>query len=324
MQPSQLNVRDLAAYYRTETTPNKAVDGVTFDVARDEIFGIAGESGCGKSTLAKAILRLLKPPGYIKDGKILFNDVNLLELDEKDLRSTRWRHISYIPQGSMNSLNPVIRAEDQIIEAIRLHDSNISKSDLKQKVEELFISVGLAPEVSRAYPHELSGGMKQRVVIAMAIALGPELIVADEPTTALDVVVQKGILQLLLDLKEKLGSSLILITHSMPVQAQVSDRIAIMYAGKIVEVGDSNVIFSDPLHPYTQALISAVPSIEATKKLSGLSGFPPDLRTPPPGCRFHPRCPHAIEGKCNVKEPSLIEVLSGRLVACHMNGGNSG
>ena len=319
MPATLLGVRSLMAYYMTGTAPVRAVDNVTFDVAKNEVLGIAGESGCGKSTLANTMIRLLKPPGYVKGGEVLFNGANILELDEKELRKIRWKHISYIPQGSMNSLNPIMRAEEQIADAIKTHEGKVPKKEQRRRVEELFTSVGLAPEVARMYPHELSGGMKQRVIIAMAIALGPELIIADEPTTALDVVVQRGILQLLSDIKRKLGSSIILITNDMAAQAEVADRLVIMYAGKIVEIGDVNTLFREPLHPYAQALISAVPSIKGKKKLLSISGLPPDLRSPPPGCRFHPRCPQAMP-ICKEEEPRFIEVKPGRFTACHLHG----
>jgi len=301
----------------TPTAPVRAVDNVSFNVTEKEILGIAGESGCGKSTLAYSVLRLLKPPGYIRGGEVLFKGSDLLKIEEEELRRIRWKHISYIPQSSMNALNPVMRIEEQIGDAVINHEK-ISKGELRKRIEDLLVSVGLSPSVAHMYPHELSGGMRQRVVIAMAMALNPELIIADEPTTALDVVVQRGILQLLRDIRSKLKASVIMITHDMAAQAQIVDRLAIMYAGKIVEIGDANDLFNDPLHPYSRALISAIPSISEKKKLKGVPGFPPDLRSPPPGCRFYPRCPHRIPGKCNVDEPRLIEVKNGRLVACHL------
>ena len=317
MPDTLLDVRNLIAYYMTPTAPVRAVDDVSFNVTEKEILGIAGESGCGKSTLAYSILRLLKPPGYIRGGEVLFKGSDLLKIEEEELRRIRWKHISYIPQSSMNALNPVMRIEEQIGDAVRNHEK-ISKGELRKRIEDLLVSVGLSPSVAHMYPHELSGGMRQRVVIAMAMALNPELIIADEPTTALDVVVQRGILQLLRDIRSKLKASVIMITHDMAAQAQIVDRLAIMYAGKIVEIGDANDLFNDPLHPYSRALISAIPSISEKKKLKGVPGFPPDLRSPPPGCRFYPRCPHRIPGKCNVDEPRLIEVKNGRLVACHL------
>ena len=316
---SLLEAIGLKAHYETPTGFLRAVDEVDLSVGKSEILGIAGESACGKSTLALSLLRLLRPPGYITEGKVLFNGVDLLKLRKRDMRKIRFKHISYISQSSMNSLNPVMRIRDQITDAILTHEGRVSKRDLKKRVEELLVEVGLKPDVARMYPNELSGGMKQRVAIAMAVALRPELVVADEPTTALDVVVQRGIIQLLIDIKNKQVSSMIVITHDMAVQAEVSERLAVMYAGKIVEVGDTRSIYREPLHPYVRALISAIPSIEMRKELVSLSGLPPDLRNPPPGCPFHPRCPMFMSGKCDVEAPNPTEV-NGRIVTCHLYG----
>ena len=323
---SILRVKDLKAYYETSSGKVvRAVDGVSFSVLRNEIFGIAGESGCGKSTLALAITRLLRPPGYIADGEIFFDDINLLKLKSEELRRIRWRRISYIPQSSMNALNPVLRIKNQIIDVIKEHEKikNEEAGRLEGYVKELLASVGLSPQVANMFPHELSGGMRQRAIIAMAIALRPELLIADEPTTALDVVVQRGILQLLSEIRGKYGTSIMLITHDMAVHAEIVDRLAIMYAGKIVEIGDVRSIFKDPLHPYTQVLIKSIPSVEEKRRLAGIKGLPPDLKSPPPGCRFHPRCPYKSR-LCETAEPPLREVRAGRYVACHLYGGISG
>ena len=314
-----LSVKSLFAYYETPTGVVRAVDGVDLRVDKNESFGICGESGCGKSTLALAILKLLKYPGYIKSGEILFENIDIIKLDEKSLKEIRWKKISYIPQSSMNALNPVKRIFDQFFDVIKDHtNGSVRKSEVKQQVKGLLESVGLSPEVANMYPCELSGGMKQRVIIAMSIALTPLLIIADEPTTALDVIVQRGIIQLLQDIKNKLKNSLILISHDMAVQAQISDKIAVMYAGKIVEIGKSNEIFHRPLHPYTRALISAVPLIKSDKIIRGIPGKPPSLKNPPSGCRFHPRCPESLQGKCDVEDPPLIEINDDRVVACHL------
>ena len=282
---------------------------------KDEVFGVAGESGCGKSTLAFAIMQYMKPPRYLEDGKIIFDGINLLKLDKEKLREIRWKRISLIPQSAMNALNPVMKVKEQIADAIMAHEK-ISKEDLSARILELLDSVGLPPRVAEMYPHELSGGMKQRAIIAMAIALQPELIIADEPTTALDVAVQRLVLQTILNVRRKLRSSLILITHDMGVQAASADRLGIMYAGKMVEVGDVVSIYKNPLHPYTELLISAIPSIKKKKTLKGISGLPPDLINPPSGCRFHPRCPYAME-ICKKEEPEIREISS-QLVACHL------
>jgi peptide/nickel transport system ATP-binding protein len=245
----------------------------------------------------------------------------MFELSEKSLRKIRWRQLSYIPQGSMNSLDPVMRIKDQIGEAFKLHSGKsghkFSKRTIREKTKELLSNVGLAPETARMYPHELSGGMKQRVVIAMAVSLNPEVIIADEPTTALDVVVQRGIIQLLSDIKEIMGSSIMIITHDIAVQAMIADRIGVMYAGKLVEISNIKDFFKDPLHPYSQVLISSVPSLLEKRSLKGLSGAPPNLANPPLGCRFHPRCLQAIHGLCGKEEPPLIDI-KGRKLACHL------
>jgi len=312
-----LAVRDLRIYYKSILGDYKVVDGVSFKVDENEIFGIAGESGCGKSTLVEGILRLIRPPGYIKSGEIIFKGRNILQLDEESLRKIRWKEISYIPQGSMSSLNPVMRIEDQIIDAILTH-TNISKKEAKEMVPELLKKVGLPPDCGNLYPCELSGGMKQRVIIAMAVALMPSLVIADEPTTALDLVIQKVILQSLINLNKEYKIAIVLVSHDMAVHAQTTNRMAIMYAGKIVEIGSTEEIFYDPLHPYTRGLVNAIPSLEK-KKLKYIPGISPSPLNWPPGCRFHPRCPYAIE-ICRNEEPKLKEIEPGRFVACHQWG----
>lgn len=312
-------VEDLRAYYRAGGEVVRAVDGVHLTVRKGEILGVAGESGCGKSTLALAVTRLLQPPGYIASGSVYFNGTDLLKLGGEDLRRIRWRKISYIPQSSMNSLNPVRRVKDQFLDMFKEHGLKMDKKEAQRVIEGLLVDVGLDPRVANMYPHELSGGMKQRTIIAMAVALRPELVVADEPTTALDVVIQRGILQLILDIRNKYGTSIVLITHDISVLAEIADRIAVMYAGKIVEVGGVEEVFSEPLHPYTQALIKSVPSIKEKRKLTGLPGLPPDLKRPPPGCRFAPRCPFKTS-ECERKEPPVVRT-NGRLVSCLLYGG---
>ena len=316
-QSPVLSVEDLQVFYWTKRGPIRAVDGVSFSIQRNERFGFIGESGCGKTTTMMAVLRLIKPPGKIENGRILVDGQNILEMDNEELRQTRWRKIALVPQGAMNSLNPVMRIGKQIEDAIITHDHKMSKEQVKARIAALLDMVELQARVALMYPHELSGGMKQRVCIAMATALEPQLIIADEPTSALDVVVQKAIMQTLIGAQERLGSSLVLIGHDMGLTAQVLDRIGVMYAGKLVEVGVVQDIYKRPQHPYTQALISSLPSLKEKKKGGGIPGLPPFLLNPPSGCVFHPRCPHAMD-ICRQKVPKLRETQPNHLAACHL------
>lgn len=315
-----LEVKDLVTYYRTLRGSVKAVDGVSFEVEKGEAMGLAGESGCGKTTVALSLLRLLPSSGKIVSGDIIFNGTNIVELDDDDVRDKiRWSGISLIFQGAMNALNPVYKIEDQISEAIQQHEPNVKKDNAKERAQKLFEMVGIEPKRIGNYPHEFSGGMKQRACIAMALACNPDLLIADEPATALDVIIQAQILKLVKDLKRKLNLSLILITHDLSIIAETCDKVAIMYAGKIVEYGDISSIFEEPQHPYAKGLIEAFPNINAPKtSMVSLSGFPPDLLSPPSGCRFHPRCRYAME-VCRQKEP-LASNVGDKLhkVACHL------
>ena len=310
-----LAVEDLRVYYKSIYGDVKSVDGVSFSVDPKEVFGIAGESGCGKSTLVEGILRLIIPPGYIKTGKIPYKNTDLLSLNNEELRRLRWRELSYIPQGSMNSLNPVLRVEEQMVDAITSHTDTP-----KEKAREMAIArlkeVGLPVEVARMYPHELSGGMKQRVVIATSILLKPSIVVADEPVTALDVVVQKGVLQSIANLRDNYGITIIFVAHDLAAHAEIVDRLAIMYAGEIAEIGSVYDIFEDPLHPYSKLLVAAIPSIEKDV-VQGIPGLAPSPLNWPTGCRFHPRCPYAMS-ICSTEDPPLEETKKGRHVACHL------
>jgi peptide/nickel transport system ATP-binding protein len=312
-----LDVKNLRVHYQTPSGPVIAVNGITFQVFKEETLGLVGESGCGKSTTAMAILRLVQPPGRIVDGEILVNGRDLTKLDEKVLRQARWRDVALIPQGAMDSLNPTMRIKNQFAEAIETHEGRQPANKLEKRIANLLRDVGLPRRVYSMYPHELSGGMKQRVCIAMAIALNPSLIVADEPTSALDVVVQRVVAQTLIDVKQRLGVSMILIGHDIGLQAQLVDRIAVMYAGNIVEIAPVKAIFETPLHPYTQLLISAIPSIKKRKPLLKTEGLTHDLRNPPPGCVFHLRCPYVMD-ECRVDVPPLRELRPGHYAACHL------
>ena len=311
-----LEIDGLRTYYFTSEGVVKAVDNVSLSLERGESLGLAGESGCGKSTFGYSILRLVPPPGRIVGGKIVFDGKDILRLDEETFRKEyRWKRISMVFQGAMNALNPVRRIGDQIVEAILAHDENATEEEAYKRAGDLLELVGIERVRLRSYPHELSGGMKQRVVIAMALALNPDLLIADEPTTALDVVVQAQILNLLKELKNKFKMSLILITHDLSVIAEIADKVAIMYAGKVVEWGTSEQIFENPQHPYTRGLISSVPRLRGKKSLFWIPGQPPDLINPPHGCRFHPRCPYVME-RCRREEPPMIEVEPKHYVTC--------
>ena len=313
-----LNVKNLRIHYETPKGDVIAVNGVNFHVYKGEIVGLVGESGCGKTTTAMGVLQLVQSPGRIVGGEILINNTNLLALNEKELRERRWRELALIPQGAMNSLNPVMKVRKQIEDAIIMHEGRQPKAKLKERILEAFSLVGLPPRVYNLYPHELSGGMKQRVCIAMAIVLNPPLIIADEPTSALDVVVQRVVAQTLLDVKNRLGTSMIMIGHDMGLQAQMVDRIIIMYAGNIVEIAPVERAFENPVHPYTQLLIESIPSIKERKPLKLTEGLTHDLRNPPPGCCFQFRCPYP-DDVCRKEPPTMVEVEPEHFVVGHEN-----
>jgi len=314
-----LDVQDLKTYYSILRGHVKAVDGVSFQVKKGEALGLAGESGCGKTTIALSILKLLPRGGQVVGGKILFNTHDLVELDEDEMRSkVRWKGISIVFQGAMNALNPVYKVDDQIIEAILAHEHDLSKDDAMKRAEKLLETVGIGPSRASSYPHEFSGGMRQRALIAMALACNPELLIADEPGTALDVIVAAQVLKLMKDLKSRLNLGMILITHDLSIIAETCDKVAIMYAGKIAEYADTVTVFKEPLHPYTQGLIGAFPSIKAAKRhIASIPGLPPDLLDPPAGCRFNPRCEYAM-AVCKENEPESLEAHKGHYVACHL------
>jgi oligopeptide/dipeptide ABC transporter ATP-binding protein len=311
-----LKVNDVRVYYHTEAGAVKAVDGVTLDVPRGMKMGLVGESGCGKSTLAMAFMRLIKPPGRIETGQIELDGTDLVAISEEHMRRVRLNEISLIPQGAMNSLSPVARVRKQIIDGIRDHDGRMTQAELNDRVEEVLEAVDLRPEVADMFPHELSGGMKQRVCVAIAISLRPKVIIADEPTSALDVVVQRQVMETIQRLQQELGISMILIGHDMGLMAQSVERLAVMYSGRLAELADVDAIFEEPLHPYTQLLISTLPVLGARGVFRGIPGITPSLLTPPPGCLFHPRCPEAQE-ICQQKVPAWQEIRPGRWVACH-------
>lgn len=312
-----LEVSDLRVSYRTPYGPARAVNGVSFRLEKGERFGIVGESGCGKSTMASAILRLIHPPGVIEGGEVMLDGIDLMKLDSEGMRRTRWRRLALITQGAMNALNPTMRVRDQLADAITQHEAGPhSARQLDERIQGFLGQVGLPDRAMNLFPHELSGGMKQRVCIAMAMVLEPALIIADEPTSALDVVVQRVVAQTLIAVGERLGASLILIGHDVGLQAQLVHRLGVMYAGEMVEVGPVRSLLRTPLHPYTQLLISSVPSIRERTMPRAIPGLPPSLVDLPSGCLFHPRCPFARD-ICGSVTPRRRELEPGHEVACH-------
>ena len=317
-----LLVEDLRVHYHTLAGRVRAVEGVSFSLQEGERLGLVGESGSGKSTTVLALLRMLKPPASIERGHVWLSDTDLLQLSEEEMRQARFARISLIPQGAMNSLNPVMRIKHQLMDTLHYHSGHyqngrLSRAEMLDRIYLLLESVGLNRKVAEMYPHELSGGMKQRVCIAMGISLEPQVIVADEPTSALDVVVQRQVMETLGKVQEAIGASLILVGHDMGLMAQFVDKIGVMYAGKLVEVGPVDDIFEEPLHPYTQLLIASLPSLEGKGVFKGIPGITPSLLKPPPGCPFHPRCPQAMQ-ECQTAAPELRELRPGRWVSCHL------
>ena len=312
-----LDVNGLVMHYVVSTGMVKAVDDITFSVKSGEVLGIVGESGCGKSSLALTLQKLLPSNSVIKAGTITVDGEEITKTRDAVLRhDIRWTKVAWVPQGAMNSLNPVFRVGDQIAEVFRIH-KGMSKKEARQRALELLKLVGIEPSRANYYPHEFSGGMKQRAMIAMSLALGPSMLIADEPTTALDVIVQAGIIRLLLALRKEFGMAILLISHDLALVAQMSDTIAIMYAGKFVEYGSASEAYLDPLHPYTLGLLGAFADIRGPRaKLTSIPGAPPDLLDPPAGCRFNPRCPYAKE-VCKTTEPPLVKAIGDHQVACH-------
>jgi peptide/nickel transport system ATP-binding protein len=317
---SLLEIRELVVQYGSGKSAVTAVNGISLAVRPGEIVGLAGESGCGKSTVANAILQVLRPPGRIAGGQIVFQDRELIGLSQAELRRFRWRNVSLVFQSAMNSLNPVTRIGDQFVDMSRAH-ARISKRAALARAGELLELVGIDGNRVRAYPHELSGGMRQRVVIALALALNPELLLLDEPTTALDVIVQREILEQIVELQRELGFAVLFITHDLSLLVEFSNRIAIMYSGDIVEEAEATALFASPAHPYTVGLMTSFPPLTGERTvLTGIPGNPPDLRQPPTGCRFHPRCPHARE-RCQTEVPRLRSFgPPDRRAACHFAG----
>jgi len=320
-----LKTDKLKSYYILETLGKKqyvkAVDGVEMDIKENEIYGIAGESGCGKTTLIKTLFGMVEPPLTIVEGTVYYkiNEkfINIFSLEKKDMRKIRWEYISYIPQGSMSVLNPVTKIIHSFEDFLKAHKKIKSKEEIRKPVEEHLMALGLPTKVLDSYPHQLSGGMRQRVTVALATIMQPKIIIADEPTTALDVVMQRGVIQLLKDIQSKQKNTIIIVTHDMGIHANVADRIGIMYAGKIIEEADTLEIFENPLHPYTKYLIGSLPQIGDKSYRISAPGTPPSLMNPPKGCRFYPRCERAMK-ECIEKIPKLIEIRPNHKVACFL------
>ena len=312
-----LEVIDLEVVYDTPAGPARAVNQVSFTLRPGERLGLIGESGSGKTTIATALLRLTRPPGRIAGGRVMLAGRDLLSLSERELRAVRLSEIALMPQGAMSSLNPTMRIRDQVADAILAHGGRIGRRALGARIEQLLGQVGLRPETADRFPHQLSGGMKQRVAMAIATSLQPRVIVADEPTSALDVVVQRQVMQTLGRLQGGLNAAVLLIGHDMGLIAQFADTVGVMYAGKLVEIGPVAGMIEAPRHPYTRLLIDSLPSITVKQALRGIPGIPPPLVALPEGCPFHPRCPYAFD-RCRTETPLPQTVAPNQRAACHL------
>ena len=312
-----LSIRDFCVDYITDRGPVRAIDHVSLDVRAGEIVGIAGESGSGKSTLAQAVMRILPPPAVISGGQVLFEGRDVLTLEEPELRKLRWQRISMVFQSAMDALNPVITIGEQITDTLEVHGAAEGRA-ARTRAGELLEMVGIPADRVDGYAHQLSGGMRQRVGIALALALEPAMVILDEPTTALDVIVEREILEQIRGLQRELGFAVLFITHDLARMLQFSDRVAVFYAGRLAEVGPADDLRTDPKHPYTQGLLRAFPSLHGeARDLVSIPGSPPSLENPPAGCRFHPRCDRAVDA-CREQTPKLIELAPGHTAACHL------
>ena len=317
-----LEFRDICVEFPIDRGCLRAVDHVTLPLRKGEILGVVGESGSGKTTLASAALNIVSAPGKITNGQVIYDGKDILKLSPDQSRQFNWQNISMIFQAAQNSLNPLLRIRDVFIETVRAHDPGMEKTEILEKAARLLSHVRLdARRVLDSYPHQLSGGMKQRTIIALSLILDPNVLILDEPTTALDAITQAYIMDILCDIHEELGISMILNTHDVALVGKMCDRVAVMYAGQIVEMGAARDIFAAPKHPYTKGLLQAMPQLtDDVTKRKAIPGSPPDLINPPEGCRFHPRCEKALSGKCNVEKAELCEVSPDHFVRCHFCG----
>ena len=312
-----LQINNLQVSYYTDLGRATALDGVSLTLDAGEKLGLVGESGSGKSTMALAMMRMIKPPGRIEGGEVIVGDTNLTALSDEEMLKARLDKIAYIPQGAMNSLNPVMRIGAQMVDAIKAHEPKATRFEKEDRAMEALESVDLSRNVFKMYAHELSGGMKQRVCIAIGILLKPQVIIADEPTSALDVVTQRQVMETIDRVQKQIGAAVILIGHDMGLMAQFVDKVAVMYAGRLAEVSRVRDMFTNPGHPYAQALISSLPSLDNKGVFQGIPGLAPSLLRLPSGCAFHPRCPRAME-ICKTNRPNLQTLADGRQVACHL------
>ncbi len=312
-----MQIKDLSVTYETRLGPVSAVEGVSFDIYKGEILGLVGESGCGKSTMGKALMRMIQQPGWISSGQLIFKGEDIMTYDENQMRDFRGRRISMIFQDPMTSLNPVQRVDEHLVEAIQVHEPKTSANDALNRSKTLMERLGIQKQRIQNYPHQLSGGMRQRVMVGLGLVLNADLIVADEATTSLDVIVEAKLVDQLKEIRDEFGVTLLVITHNIALVAELSDRVAVMYAGHVVELGTVEKIFDNPLHPYTNGLLLSVPNIKLNEReeLFKMGGEPPNLTHPPTGCRFHPRCQKAMP-VCEKYEPQFQEVARGRFVKC--------
>ena len=316
-----LKIENLSTSYETIDGDIHVINNLDFTVQENEIFGIAGESGCGKTTLLKALYDIVEYPLVINNGKVILSgEKNGKEFyfESGDIRKTWWNNISYVPQAAQSVLNPITKLKNHFLDSIPKEDrKKETEEQTLKRVADYLEELSLSPDILEAYPFQLSGGMRQRVIIALATFMAPNVVLADEPTTALDVVVQRGILMMLMRLQKQLKNTLVIVSHDMGVHYQITNRMAIMYSGSVIELGPTELIFSDPIHPYTQMLVNALPKVGDKSQKVGIPGRPPSLKDPPAGCRFAPRCPHATD-KCRQQVPQFVEVKPGRFAACHL------